>query len=138
MAEQVAKDQDVMARHIDEIWKRVVALTLERMAERMDQFGEPSSELYSDSGGVPSPHQMDEFDQDGRHPMHDHGAGGHRHGRDDGGGNASMMKLWFPNFQGDHPSIWFAKCKDYFTLYHAQASLWVMAASMHMEGKAAK
>lgn len=48
MAEQVAKDQDVMARHIDEIWKRVVALTLERMAERMDQFGEPSSELYSD------------------------------------------------------------------------------------------
>jgi hypothetical protein len=94
----------------------VAALTLERMAERMEQFGEPSPEPYSGSGGVPSLHQMDEFGHGGRRPVYDHGAGGHRHGREDGGGSVSMMKLPFPKFQGDHPSIWFAKCRDYFTL----------------------
>jgi hypothetical protein len=57
MAEQAAKDRDVMARQIDETGKRVAALTLERMAERMEQFVEPSPKPYSGSGGVPSLHQ---------------------------------------------------------------------------------
>jgi hypothetical protein len=57
MAEQAAKDRDVMARQIDETGKRVAALTLERMAEQMEQFGEPSPKPYSRPGGVPSLHQ---------------------------------------------------------------------------------
>jgi hypothetical protein len=53
MAEQASKDRDMMTRQIEETGKRVVALTLVRMAEEMDRFGKRVLEPSYDHSGTP-------------------------------------------------------------------------------------
>lgn len=49
-----------------------------------------------------------------------------------------LPKLSFPRFSGEDPTIWLDKCLDYFQFYKVKECLWVTAASMHMDGNAAK
>lgn len=49
-----------------------------------------------------------------------------------------IPKLQFPVFHGENPTIWLDKCLDYFQFYKVKEGLWVTAASMHMEGNAAR
>jgi hypothetical protein len=54
-----------------------------------------------------------------------------------GGDCSSLQKFHFPTFQCDNPHIWKAKCLEYFRIYNISKSMWVLAATMHMEGSAA-
>jgi hypothetical protein len=53
-------------------------------------------------------------------------------------GHQSFPKWNFPKFDCANPSIWIDKCHNYFHLYNVCQFMWVTAASMHMEGNAAK
>jgi hypothetical protein len=43
----------------------------------------------------------------------------------------------FPRFNGDQPRIWKDKCLDYFRLFNVNPSLWLVSATLHMDGNAA-
>jgi hypothetical protein len=60
------------------------------------------------------------------------------HGREKnpGGNCSSLPKLQFPIFKGDQPQTWKANCLTYFHVYNIKECMWVIAAAMHMEGKA--
>jgi hypothetical protein len=46
--------------------------------------------------------------------------------------------MQFPTFDGDHPTIWFDNCENYFTIYSILETLWVTIAAMHLKDNAAK
>jgi hypothetical protein len=50
----------------------------------------------------------------------------------------ALPNLSFPKFDGTHPKIWKEKCLDYFHIFDIHESMWVTAASLHFEDKAAK
>lgn len=50
----------------------------------------------------------------------------------------TLSKMLFPNFDGTQPKVWITKCNNYFNIYSIPEHLWVQAASMHLEGNAAK
>lgn len=43
----------------------------------------------------------------------------------------------FPRFDGEQPRIWKDKCLDYFRLFNVHPSLWLVSATLHMDGNAA-
>uniref|UniRef100_A0ACD5VTD4 Uncharacterized protein n=1 Tax=Avena sativa TaxID=4498 RepID=A0ACD5VTD4_AVESA len=45
--------------------------------------------------------------------------------------------MLFPRFDGDQPRIWKDKCLDYFRLFNVHPSLWLVSATLHMDGNAA-
>jgi hypothetical protein len=71
------------------------------------------------------------------------GAGGGGFGGVGGGRTRSedtprhQLKMSFPRFDGNHPRIWKDKCLDYFHLFNANPSLWLVSCKLHMEGNAA-
>lgn len=50
----------------------------------------------------------------------------------------TLPKKYFPSFDGTQPKIWLDKCSNYFSIYSVLEKLWVEAATMHLEGNAAK
>jgi hypothetical protein len=48
-----------------------------------------------------------------------------------------QLKMSFPRFDGDQPRIWKDKCMDYFLLFNVHPSLWLISATLHMDGNAA-
>jgi hypothetical protein len=42
----------------------------------------------------------------------------------------------FPRFDGTNPGLWRVQCLEYFNLFNINRCLWVIAARMHMDGKA--
>lgn len=50
----------------------------------------------------------------------------------------ALPKMLFPSFDGNTPKVWLTKCHNYFSIYSIPEQLWVEAASMHLEGNAAK
>jgi hypothetical protein len=52
------------------------------------------------------------------------------------GGHLSIPRMSFPKFEGEEPRIWIDQCVDYFTLYRVPEPVWVMSASLNMEGNA--
>jgi hypothetical protein len=148
VAEQAARARDEMARQIAETGKRVASLTLEQMAAGMEQFGDGSPASPSTSPVFASDLRRD-VPPGGHRAPHDRGGHRRRHGerggrhepdghQEFGEAPPPFMKFSFPKFGGESPSIWLDKCHDYFQMYQVPRSIWVMAASMHMEGKAAK
>ncbi|WVZ62139.1 hypothetical protein U9M48_011919 [Paspalum notatum var. saurae] len=49
-----------------------------------------------------------------------------------------LPKMQFPTFDGSGPKVWIDKCLNYFNIYDIPATMWVTAASMHLQGNAAK
>ena len=47
-------------------------------------------------------------------------------------------KMSCPTFDGTNPRIWKSKCVDYFTLCNIDEAFWTIAASLSMDGNAAK
>jgi hypothetical protein len=43
----------------------------------------------------------------------------------------------FPRFDGENPRIWKDKCLDYFRLFNVNPALWLVSATLHMDGNAA-
>uniref|UniRef100_A0A0A8ZRY8 Retrotransposon gag domain-containing protein n=1 Tax=Arundo donax TaxID=35708 RepID=A0A0A8ZRY8_ARUDO len=48
------------------------------------------------------------------------------------------LKCPFQKFERENPRIWRDKCVDYFHIFNIHESMWVTAASLHMEGNATK
>jgi hypothetical protein len=46
------------------------------------------------------------------------------------------LKMSFPRFDGEQPRIWNDKCLDYFRLFNVNPALWLVSATLHMEGNA--
>jgi ABC-type uncharacterized transport system permease subunit len=46
------------------------------------------------------------------------------------------LKMYFPCFDGENPRIWKDKCFDYFKLFNVNPSLWLVSATLHMDGNA--
>jgi hypothetical protein len=49
-------------------------------------------------------------------------------------GGKVPLKLSFPNINGEFPIIWRDKCLDYFRVCNVNPTMWLMVATMHMEG----
>ena len=49
-----------------------------------------------------------------------------------------LPKMTCPTFAGTNPHIWKSKCLDYFTLCNIDEAFWTIAASLSMDGNAAK
>jgi hypothetical protein len=47
------------------------------------------------------------------------------------------IKMNFPKFDGEFPRIWRDKCLDYFRVCNIHPTMWLTAATMHLEGNAA-
>nr|XP_051190460.1 uncharacterized protein LOC127303801 [Lolium perenne] len=47
------------------------------------------------------------------------------------------LKIHFPSFSGEFPRIWRDKCLDYFRVCNVHPTMWLTAATMHLEGNAA-
>jgi hypothetical protein len=47
------------------------------------------------------------------------------------------LKMNFPKFDGQFPHIWRDKCQDYFRIYNIHPTMWLMAATLNLEGDAA-
>jgi hypothetical protein len=54
-----------------------------------------------------------------------------------GGGRLTAIKVMFPRFNGEHPRIWRDQCLDYFRVCNVHPTMWLTAATMHLEGNAA-
>ncbi|KAK1603585.1 hypothetical protein QYE76_017483 [Lolium multiflorum] len=65
------------------------------------------------------------------------GPGGGRHGTGNDPSTKHNLKMSFPRFDGNQPRIWKDKCLDYFRLFSVHPSLWLVSATLHMEGNAA-
>jgi hypothetical protein len=114
----------------------------------MEQFEDGSPASPSTSSVFASDLRRD-VPPGGHRVPHDHGGHHRRHGerggrhepdghQEFGEAPPPFMKFSFFKFGGESPSIWLDKCHDYFQMYQVPRSIWVMAPSMHMEGKAAK
>jgi hypothetical protein len=64
------------------------------------------------------------------------GTGGGRTNTSDQG-TKHHLKMSFPWFDGTQPNIWKDKCLDYFRLFNAHPSLWLISTTLHMDGNAA-
>ncbi|KAM0923864.1 hypothetical protein ACQ4PT_005269 [Festuca glaucescens] len=65
------------------------------------------------------------------------GAGGGRPGAISDPYARHNLKMSFPRFDGENPRIWKDKCLGYFRLFNVNPSLWLVSATLHMDGNAA-
>jgi hypothetical protein len=138
VAEKAAEERTRMARQIEETGKAVATLRLQNMGRDLD----------SDNAGRGDPghiHRRGRTGEGARAGGSSRGLSSERRTEEAGWGDAerdqknhALPKLSFPKFQGLEPGIWLAKCMDYFTIYRVPEMMWVTAASMHMEGNAAR
>lgn len=136
VAQRAAEERILIAQQMERTEKVVAELRLEQMArdlESADSLGENRNR-----GGVPRPvppEQQQRYDD----------ANLFRH-REFGNRRVGEMELPatavprqpFPRFDGEEPRIWLDKCLDYFTLYRVPEQIWIITASLSMEGNASK
>jgi hypothetical protein len=65
------------------------------------------------------------------------GAGVRRNNHSADSSAKHQLKMSFPRFDGENPRIWKDKCLDYFRLFNVNPSLWLVSATLHMDGNAA-
>jgi hypothetical protein len=101
--------------------------------------GSSSSTRPPDQG---SGQELQFIDWAGRPPKHDgqgplsEPASGGDHSRDQASGKVPL-KMNFPKFDGAFPRIWRDKCLDYFRVCNIHPTMWLTAATLHLEGNAA-
>lgn len=140
MAEQAAKERETLSKQVVETGKVVAAMRLEKMADEMEKLSEDLEHVGADFGHRSS--RRAEQRDIGQNHSRDRSPRYlteclHRR-RDEGGRHQLIPKLQFSVFHGENPIIWLDKCLDYFKFYKVREGLWVTAASMHMEGNAAR
>jgi hypothetical protein len=52
--------------------------------------------------------------------------------------SGKLLKMNFPKFEGENPSLWKSRCENYFEMYLVDSCMWVKIATMHFEGPAAR
>lgn len=130
---QMIKDQQLLAKQLESTGQAVAQLSgKQNMATpepqpspEVQEKGESSSRLRTGNlGGVHQQRNSFNFDS---------GGGDSRHNQ-----RSFVPKLSCPRLSGSNPSIWKAKCEDYFQLLNVPESMWTTVASLHMEDNAEK
>jgi hypothetical protein len=102
--------------------------------------GSSSSARPPDVGRGPETHYLDlacHLPRHGPPPAQEqHPDGDHGRATDHSSGKVPM-KMNFPTFNGEFPHIWRDKCLDYFRVCNIHATMWLTAATLHLEGDAA-
>jgi hypothetical protein len=138
VAEQAAEERTLLFCKVEETGKVVAQLRLEAMGVEL----ESSSTDYD--GCERSHSRRRRSSREHRPPwgcgpsLQDSSANRHHdtwHGEHS---NQPMPKLNFPKFAGEDPVVWLNKYVDYFTFFKVHESMWVTAASLHMEGNVAQ
>lgn len=132
--EQILKDQQLLAKQIEVTGDAVARLTLDRSPVQEEE--EPPSPTLSH--GLPEHHRRPP-----RLPLagtsfrsRSHGQG--QRSAEGFGGRHVIPKMSCPTFDGSNPRIWKSKCLDYFQLCNIDEAFWATAASLNMDGNAAK
>jgi hypothetical protein len=131
-----ATQQDFISQQVNANGHGVAQLTLKQFDQEESLASEGSSsevfegeEFHNMFAKGKAPHKPDHSHQP--KPRFDHR-------KKDDQPHHSLPKMQFPSFDGVHPKIWFDNCTNYFTIYTIPEKLWVTAASMHLQGNAAK
>lgn len=116
LVKQAADERTILSRRVEENGKALARMRLEAMAREMEDVGTgpESSDTGGRRGAIPNQ------DQGGRE-LQQH-----------------VPKMLFPKFGGKEPAIWLNRCEDYFNMYQVPGAMKVPAASMNMEGNAAR
>ena len=132
--EQMLRDQQTLAKQIEITGDVVTRLSLNQQAPPEGEADPPSPTFTTKSG--PS------FQQPRPPPAGiPHHPAGHRNPRisDHSDGYCDVVpRMSCPTFDGTNPRIWKSKCLDYFALCNIDEAFWPIAASLSMDGNAAK
>ena len=137
--DRFSTEQDFISQQVKANGQAVARLTLKNF-EKEEQFlsDDAMSEFFEDD-------EAEDFDNvfaNGKKPAKASVFKPHRHNNDPPPKNSlphqSLPKMQFPTFDGQHPTIWFDNCDNYFTIYSIPETLWVTAAAMHLKDNAAK
>lgn len=128
---QSTQDQLLLAKQLKATGEAVSRLTLWKM--KLEEGGDSESSRseiddtnpFSSIDPEPSTHRQASSPNQ-VHREHSH------HSR------PFLPKMSFPQFDGVDPKIWKDKCQEYFKLYNISDSMKTSAASLHMEGNAAR
>lgn len=133
--DQYTAEQRVIAQQVKANGRAVAHLTIKQFSND-DKYVDDESEVQDGDAmfenvfakkpdkdnGEPSNHYKQ------HHPPH----------RKDSLPHHTLPKMHFPKFDGSHPTIWLDKCRNYFAIYDIPGNLWYQAATMQLEGSAAK
>jgi hypothetical protein len=132
VVEQMLKDQQMMAKQLENTGKAAAQLRMDFLNAADDQ---PSSSTKSNTAtenqfakSNPSV-DVHKKTQRSTHP-YNHGGG------EKGGLRGFLPKMNFPRFNGKNLNIWKNKCEDHYKLLNIPEAMWTTAASLHMEGNA--
>ena len=135
VVEQMLRDQEILAKQIENTGQAVAHLTLDS-TRRSDR--EPPSPTDSEASDYNPFHRS----RPGTPPPvpHTRQGRGRQQGHDDDhyGFKHTVPKLSFPHFDGSNPRIWKSKCEDYFKLYAVSDTMKATFASLHMDDNVAK
>lgn len=135
--DQCTTDQQYIAQQVRANGQAVAQLTLRQFEEDAKSMGNesvsvifeeepPFTNVFAEDKG---PHKTEQ-PKSHKYKTEQHKPGALPH--------HTLPKMHFPPFDGTSPHIWIDKCQDYFTMYNIPEHLWMTAASMHLDGNAAK
>jgi len=135
VVEQMMKDQQILAKQIENTGQAVARMTLDATRRPHREPPSPTASevsadnpFHRDPSGIP--HVTPPPCQD-RGPLRSGTGGSHRF-------KPAVPKLAFPRFDGLNPRIWKSKCQDYFSLYDVPDAMKATFASLHIDDNAAK
>jgi hypothetical protein len=135
VVEQMMKDQQLLAKQIENTGQAVGRLTLDSTRR---PFREPDSPTAS-KASAENPFHRNHQGTSPIIPSLCRGHGGLRSGVEGSQKFKPLVpKLPFPRFDGTNPTIWKSKCLDYFSLYDVPDAMKATFASLHIEDNAAK
>jgi hypothetical protein len=127
--DQLLKDQQLMAKQIENTGKTVAQLRLDFMNQTDHQPPSPTdSDTTQDNPFYTHVGNSSQYNTKSAYTPKSAGDRGHLRN--------FMPKMNFPKFSGKNPNIWKNKCEDYFKLLDIPESMWTTPASLHMEGNA--
>jgi hypothetical protein len=134
--EQMLRDQQLLAKQIELTGEAVARITLNHTPS-LDVEAEPPSPTNTHRLGPsfrhhrppPVGNSLRTRPSGPRSQRPPESSDGYRH---------VLPKMSCPTFDGTNPCIWKSKCVDYFTLCNIDEAFWTIAASLSMDGNAAK
>ena len=135
VVEQMMKDQQLLAKQIENTGQAVARLTLDSTRR---PFREPDSPTASEASAENPFHRNHQGISPIIPPLRRGHGGLHSGVEGSQKFKPPVPKLPFPRFDGTNPTIWKSKCLDYFSLYDVPDAMKATFASLHIEDNAAK
>jgi hypothetical protein len=136
VAQKAMEERVRFAQQLEQTGKEVAELHLEQMARDMESSESVLNGRPHDAAPSPAPPENNR--RYGGVPLHRNRDMGGRRIEEIEGGHLPIPRMPFPRFVGEEPRIWIDRCVDYFTLYRVPESVWVVSASLNMEGNVSR